>query len=59
VSEAPKDILAMVGKCYLFKVETNLSSSTMYEKSYRVKRVTADPVLLDKFQTKYKDLMVL
>lgn len=52
-----KDILAMVEKSYLFKVETNLGSSTMYEKSYRVKRVTADPVLVEKFQTKYKDLM--
>ncbi|RHN78646.1 putative nucleic acid-binding protein [Medicago truncatula] len=56
-SEVPKDILAMVEKSYLFKVETNLGSSTMYEKSYRVKRVTADPVLVEKFQTKYKDLM--
>ncbi|KEH21927.1 hypothetical protein MTR_7g026957 [Medicago truncatula] len=34
-----------------------MDSSTMYEKSYRVKSVTADPVLVEKFQTKYKDLM--
>jgi len=59
VSGFPKDILDMVEKSYLFKVETNLSSSTMYKKSYQVKRVTTDTVLVEKFRTKYKDLMVL
>ncbi|CAJ2669011.1 unnamed protein product [Trifolium pratense] len=48
----PKLILDLVDKTYLFKVETNISEETRYEKSYRVKKMTADPELVSAFKAK-------
>jgi hypothetical protein len=43
----------LVDKTYIFKVETNISEETRYEKSYRVKKMTADVEVMAKFNAKY------
>ncbi|KAK2362760.1 replication protein A 70 kDa DNA-binding subunit E [Trifolium repens] len=52
-SRIPKPILDLVDKTYLFKVETNISEETRYEKSYRVNRITANAEVVAMFNAKY------
>ncbi|WJX26652.1 hypothetical protein P8452_15548 [Trifolium repens] len=52
-SRIPKSILDLVDKTYLFKVETNISEETRYEKSYRVNRMTANAEVVAMFNAKY------
>ncbi|WJX14117.1 hypothetical protein P8452_04421 [Trifolium repens] len=49
----PKELLDMMEKTYLFKVETNVKEETRFEKSYRVKRLTDNADLIARFKSKY------
>ncbi|XP_045797898.1 replication protein A 70 kDa DNA-binding subunit E-like [Trifolium pratense] len=53
LADIPEEIGDLVDKSYLFKVETNVDPSGMYEKSFKVKKIVADPVLIEKFKAKY------
>ncbi|CAJ2637939.1 unnamed protein product [Trifolium pratense] len=53
LADIPEEIGDLVDKSYLFKVETNVDPSSMYEKSFKVKKIVADPVLIEKFKAKY------
>ncbi|GAU51186.1 hypothetical protein TSUD_412120 [Trifolium subterraneum] len=49
----PKELIDMVDKTFLFKVDTNVKEETRYEKSYRVKKMTDDVDVIAKFKAKY------
>ncbi|KAL6498958.1 hypothetical protein OROGR_028136 [Orobanche gracilis] len=45
----PFDILELVDRTFLFKIEVSNSWKSMYEPSYRIKKITSDPEIISQF----------
>ncbi|XP_057443699.1 uncharacterized protein LOC130735825 isoform X2 [Lotus japonicus] len=48
--QVPLEILSLIDKTFLFKIEVDNSSNTWFEPSYRVKRICADPDVISQFK---------
>ncbi|KAL6555053.1 hypothetical protein OROGR_006311 [Orobanche gracilis] len=45
----PFDILELIDRTFLFKIEVSNSGKSMYEPSYRIKKITSDPEIISQF----------
>ncbi|KAL6507514.1 hypothetical protein OROGR_023709 [Orobanche gracilis] len=48
---APPEVLALIDKTFLFKIEVNNSSNSKFEPSYRVKKVCSDEDVITQFKS--------
>lgn len=46
----PKEMLDLVGKSYLFKVEYKPKKNSQFEQSFRVKKICVDEATINKFK---------
>ncbi|XP_057418493.1 uncharacterized protein LOC130712689 [Lotus japonicus] len=49
-SQVPSEILDLIDKTFLFKVDVDNSSNTWFEQSYKVKRICSDPDVISQFK---------
>ncbi|KAL6494610.1 hypothetical protein OROGR_031410 [Orobanche gracilis] len=49
-STTPIELLNLVKKTFLFRIEVNNTSNSKFEPSYRVKKICADPDLINQFK---------
>ncbi|KAL6526977.1 hypothetical protein OROGR_016067 [Orobanche gracilis] len=47
----PPEVLALIDKTFLFKIEVNNSSNSKFEPSYRVKKVCSDEYVITQFKS--------
>ena len=47
------ELAALIGKTYLFKVETKAEFSPRFEQSFRVRKICHDPSIIKEFMSKW------
>lgn len=52
-SNVPAEILELIDRTFLFKIEVSNSSSSIYEPSYRVKKICSDTDIISQFVTNF------
>lgn len=52
-SNVPSEILELIDRTFLFKIEVANSSNSIYEPSYRVKKISSDADLITQFVTNF------
>ncbi|KAL6527119.1 hypothetical protein OROGR_016209 [Orobanche gracilis] len=58
-SSCPKEITALVDKTFVFKVESCGNVNPAFEPSFRVKKMTSKPYIIEKFEEGYSDKSLL
>lgn len=48
------ELAALIGKTYLFKVETKADFSPRFEQSFRVRKICLDPAIIKEFMSKWE-----
>jgi hypothetical protein len=52
--QLPPEIDGLIGKSYLFKVETKAEFSPRFEQSFRVRKICTDPDIVNEFKHKWE-----
>lgn len=47
------ELAALMGKTFLFKVETKAEFSPHFEQSFRVRKICIDPAIINEFSSKW------
>jgi len=47
------ELASLIGKTYLFKVETKADFSPRFEQSFRVRKICLDPAIIKEFMSKW------
>ena len=58
-SAIPKDILDLVDKTFIFKLEIKIDRNAKYDRSYRVKKLCTNDAIVERFKEKFgRDVIV-
>jgi hypothetical protein len=47
------ELAALLGKTFLFKVETKAEFNPRFEQSFRVRKICVDPAVINEFRSKW------